>query len=156
MTGLVNNPFVPDANSMTHYGTVMSVAALTEIRRGTISRALISDREFVHITARMKNVSGTASSVILNLDGVDFGSVSVTADSQWHNYTGKSGRTKSVTAHSFLQMAHHQYCLTAYLLREKLPELVICMGSGNDSFRTGVHISGSKRGRHYGFYSYWC
>ena len=87
MTGLVNNPFVPDANSMTHYGTVMSVAAATEIRRGTISRALISDREFVHITARMKNVSGTASSVILNLDGVDFGSVSVTADSQWHNYT---------------------------------------------------------------------
>lgn len=87
MTGLVNNPFVPDTNSMTHYGTVMSVAALTEIRRGTISRALISDREFVHITARMKNVSGTASSVILNLDGVDFGSVSVTADSQWHNYT---------------------------------------------------------------------
>ncbi|QLO79244.1 hypothetical protein HV306_20015 [Klebsiella grimontii] len=87
MTGLVNNPFVPDANSMTHYGTVMSVAALTEIRRGTISRALISDREFVHITARMKNVSGTASSIILNLDGVDFGSVSVTADSQWHNYT---------------------------------------------------------------------
>ncbi|MGT8745762.1 hypothetical protein ACR711_27515, partial [Klebsiella oxytoca] len=87
MTGLVNNPFVPDTNSMTHYGTVMSVAAATEIRRGTISRALISDREFVHITARMKNVSGTASSVILNLDGVDFGSVSVTADSQWHNYT---------------------------------------------------------------------
>ncbi|HGO5402880.1 TPA: hypothetical protein ACK2WX_005552, partial [Klebsiella oxytoca] len=87
MTGLVNNPFVPDANSMTHYGTVMSVAAATEIRRGTISRALISDREFVHITARMKNVSGTASSVTLNLDGVDFGSVSVTADSQWHNYT---------------------------------------------------------------------
>ncbi|HDT5146465.1 TPA: hypothetical protein QHS21_002525 [Klebsiella michiganensis] len=87
MTGLVNNPFVSDANSMTHYGTVMSVAAATEIRRGTISRALISDREFVHITARMKNVSGTASSVILNLDGVDFGSVSVTADSQWHNYT---------------------------------------------------------------------
>ena len=87
MTGLVNNPFVPDANSMTHYGTVMSVAAATEIRRETISRALISDREFVHITARMKNVSGTASSVTLNLDGVDFGSVSVTADSQWHNYT---------------------------------------------------------------------
>ena len=87
MTGLVNNPFVPDANSMTHYGTVMSVAAASEIRRGTISRALISDREFVHITARMKNVSGTASSVILNLDGVDFGSVSITADSQWHNYT---------------------------------------------------------------------
>ncbi|QLO77650.1 hypothetical protein HV306_11355 [Klebsiella grimontii] len=87
MTGLVNNPFISDANSMTHYGTVMSVAAATEIRRGTISRALISDREFVHITARMKNVTGTASSVILNLDGVDFGSVSVTADSQWHNYT---------------------------------------------------------------------
>ena len=87
MTGTVNNPFVTDANSMTHYLTVMSVPAATEIRRGTISRALISDREFVHITARMKNVSGTASSVILNLDGVDFGSVSVTADSQWHNYT---------------------------------------------------------------------
>ncbi|EPM4909886.1 hypothetical protein ACTLTU_005198 [Klebsiella oxytoca] len=87
MTGQVNNPFVADANSMTHYGTVMSVPATTEIRRGTISRALIAERSFVHITARMKNMSGTASSVILNLDGVDAGSVSVPADGQWHNHT---------------------------------------------------------------------
>ena len=87
MTGQVNNPFVADANSMTHYGTVMSVPAVTEIRRGTISRALIAERSFVHITARMKNTSGTASSVILNLDGVDAGSVSVPADGQWHNHT---------------------------------------------------------------------
>ncbi|AYZ52332.1 tail fiber/spike domain-containing protein [Klebsiella oxytoca] len=86
MTGQVNNPFVADANSMTHYGTVMSVPAVTEIRRGTISRALIAERSFVHITARMKNTSGTASSVILNLDGVDAGSVSVPADGQWHNH----------------------------------------------------------------------
>lgn len=87
MVGSKNNPFIADSGSMTHYATVMSVPALEEIRRGTISRALIAERSFVHITARMKNTSGTASSVILNLDGVDAGSVSVPADGQWHNHT---------------------------------------------------------------------
>lgn len=101
MTGLVNNPFVTDANSMTHYGTVMSVPAATEIRRGVISRALISDREFVHLTARMKNVSGVASSVILNLDGVDFGSVSVAADGAWSNYTWQI-RPNKITNGTFI------------------------------------------------------
>lgn len=101
MTGLVNNPFVTDANSMTHYGTVMSVPAATEIRRGVISRALISDREFVHLTARMKNVSGAASSVILNLDGVDFGSVSVVADGAWSNYTWQI-RPNKITNGTFI------------------------------------------------------
>lgn len=101
MTGAVNNPFVTDANSMTHYLTVMSVPAATEIRRGVISRALISDREFVHLTARMKNVSGAASSVILNLDGVDFGSVSVVADGAWSNYTWQI-RPNKITNGTFI------------------------------------------------------
>lgn len=86
MIGTVNNPFVPDSKSMTHYLTVMSVPASTEIRRGTISSALISEKDFVHISARLKNVSDITSDVILTLDGVNYGPVSVSADGIWKNY----------------------------------------------------------------------
>lgn len=100
MVGSVNNPFVNDAGSMTHYGTVMSVQASTEIRRGTISRAQILDRGFVHITARIKNTSGTTSSVVLVIDGTPLSSLSVASDSNWHTYTWQI-RPDKITNGSF-------------------------------------------------------
>lgn len=83
MYGTVNNPFVVDADSMTQYGTVISCPSSTEIRRFTISKALISSMSFVHISARVKNASGSATAVSVVVDGTTLSSISVTSDSTW-------------------------------------------------------------------------
>ena len=83
--GAVNNPFVTDAAATNHYGTVMSVPANTEVRRATIPRGLVSDKEFVHITGRVKNVSGSSTAITLNLDGKVISAITVPAYSTWYN-----------------------------------------------------------------------
>lgn len=83
--GTINNPFTVDSTATNHYGTVMSVPSSTEVRRATIPRALASSKEFVHVTARVKNISGSTSTVTLTLDGTAVSAITVPADSAWHN-----------------------------------------------------------------------
>lgn len=83
LNGTINNPFASDSGTGAIAGTALSVPASTEIRRFNISPALMNPKDFVHVTARVKNSSGSSSSITLTVDGVGISTKTILSTSSW-------------------------------------------------------------------------